>query len=141
MPCPNLFVIRRLQAGIRETGSVPGFIPGHEWARLVIKHCTKPPFIDREDPGSNPERGVREFQSFQSAPGGEAGGNLTDGDSKGQSFQGVSETLGRGHCLGPWSGRGVAARATVEGSILPNCQGAVVKTVRRSGGLRGRVVS
>ncbi len=107
-PCPNLLGIRRLQTGIRETGSVPGFIPGHEWARLVIKHCTKPPFIDREDPGSKPERRVREFQSFQSfqsAPGGEAGGSLTDGDPSGQSFQGVSETLGRGHCLGPWSGR------------------------------------
>src|SRR5208337_2127647 len=57
---------------------------------------------------------------FQSAPGGEAGGNLPDGDSRGQSLQGVSETLGRGHCFDPWSGRGVAARATVEGSILPN---------------------
>ena len=59
-PCPNLLGIRRLQAGIRETGRGPGFFPGHEWARLIIKHCTKPPFVDREDPASKPERQVRE---------------------------------------------------------------------------------
>jgi len=62
-----------LQAGIRETGGVPGFIPGHEWARLIIKYCTKPPFIDRENPGSKPERRVREARG---TPGRGCGASL-----------------------------------------------------------------
>jgi hypothetical protein len=65
--------------------------------------------------------------AWTSAPG---SSSLNYTASGSRSIQGVSGTLGRGYRFGPWSGRGDGARSTVEVSILPNCQTAVVRPGR-----------